>query len=300
MIAARPLRFRNGRGAACGAASLIPRRSGESRGPREIRGGLLTKMSRRGDSETQRRFRGAISAGGGSLEFSLFTRRGGRRKTAPATAPQLRTYKTAPAPPGPRASVNISARDFWAEKGWLPKRNSIRTHRQGPPEIWFRIQHVAPDDLNAISGTELHEQFVEIALGPKGAFENGSIGTLKRRVAADRVVNTAMKARRPAKPPKQPQTPRVVELLRKAQEWRRQLDVGEVPTQAEIARREGLTRARVTQVMSLLRLAPEIQEHLMSLPAVVGRGVVSERALRRVVLLDNSDEQIAQLRSILG
>jgi hypothetical protein len=136
MIAARPLRFRNGRGAACGAASLIPRRSGESRGPREDRGGLLTKMSRRGDSETQRRFRGAISAGGGSLEFSLFTRRDGRRKTAPATAPQLRTYKTAPAPPGPRASVNISARDFWAEKGWLPGRGA---QRDGQERFWRRL-----------------------------------------------------------------------------------------------------------------------------------------------------------------
>jgi hypothetical protein len=33
-------------------------------------------------------------------------------------------------------------------------------------------------------------------------------------------------------------------------EWQRQLDAGEVETRAAIARREGLTRARVTQVMN--------------------------------------------------
>ena len=130
MIAARPLRFRNGRRPV--AWQPHPPTVGGISGPARIRGGLLTKMSRRGDSETQRRFRGAISAGGGSLEFSLFTRRGGRRKTAPATAPQLRTYKTAPAPPGPRASVNISARDSWAERGWLPEWGAGREcGRQG-------------------------------------------------------------------------------------------------------------------------------------------------------------------------
>ena len=48
-----------------------------------------------------------------------------------------------------------------------------------------------------------------------------------------------------------------------AMEWQRQLDAGEVDTQAEIARREGVTRARVTQVMAMPRLAPEIREHIL-------------------------------------
>jgi len=56
---------------------------------------------------------------------------------------------------------------------------------------------------------------------------------------------------------------RIVELPRKAIEWRRQLDTGEVRNQADIARREGVTRARVTQVPGLLRLAPEIQDQLV-------------------------------------
>jgi hypothetical protein len=40
--------------------------------------------------------------------------------------------------------------------------------------------------------------------------------------------------------------------LKRAVEWQRQLDSGQVRSRAEIARREGLTRARVTQIMNLL------------------------------------------------
>ncbi len=146
----------------------------------------------------------------------------------------------------------------------------------------------------------MHEQVVEIALGPKEAFESGNIGTLKRRVTADRVVNVTANARRPAKPPRQPQTPRVVELLRKAQEWRRQLDAGEVSTQAEIARREGITRARVTQVMGLLRLVPEIQANVLSLQDVSCRPAISERALRPITKLENVTDQKARFRELIA
>ena len=107
------------------------------------------------------------------------------------------------------------------------------------------------------------EQTVEIALGPKGAFDNGNIGALTRRVSGDRTVSAVLQVRGNPKPPREPQTPRVAELLRKAIEWRRQLDTGEVRNQADIARREGVTRARVTQVPGLLRLAPEIPDQLV-------------------------------------
>ena len=144
------------------------------------------------------------------------------------------------------------------------------------------------------------EQAVEIALGPKEAFANGSVGSLKRRVTADRVVNVAAKARRPAKPPKQPQTPRVVELLRKAQEWRRQLDAGDVTNQAEIARREGITRARVTQIMALTRLALEIQDHVLSLPDMVHRPEITERALRPIAQMEDQAVQRSIFATLLG
>jgi hypothetical protein len=40
----------------------------------------------------------------------------------------------------------------------------------------------------------------------------------------------------------------------------------EASNQAAIARQKGITHARVTQVMALLHLAPENQEHVLSLP----------------------------------
>jgi hypothetical protein len=59
---------------------------------------------------------------------------------------------------------------------------------------------------------------------------------------------------------------------------------GEVADQAELARLGLVTRARMTQIMDLLSLAPDIQEQLLYLPAIAhGRDVVTERTLRPVV-----------------
>ena len=69
-----------------------------------------------------------------------------------------------------------------------PSRTTRCANRQGgvsEPEVWFRIVHVAVDASNGAPVAAYREQTVEIALGPKGAFENGNVGTLTRRVAAD-------------------------------------------------------------------------------------------------------------------
>lgn len=144
------------------------------------------------------------------------------------------------------------------------------------------------------------EQTVEIALGPKGAFENGNVGTLTRRVAADRVVHAVPSRVLHRKPPKAPRTPRVVELLRKALEWQALLKSGEVRNQADIARREGITRARVTQVMGMLQLAPEIQQHILSMPDAVRRPAITERALRPIALIDERRHQLQQFEALLA
>jgi hypothetical protein len=105
-------------------------------------------------------------------------------------------------------------------------------------------------------------------------------------VPADQVISAIPQPRGKPKPPKEPRTPRVVELLRKALEWQALLESGEAPNQAAIAPREGITRARVTQVMGLLRLAPEIQHHILSLADAVRRPAITERALRPIAQLE--------------
>jgi len=58
---------------------------------------------------------------------------------------------------------------------------------------------------------------------------------------------------------------------------------GVVRDYADLARLGGITRARATQIMNLLNLAPDIQETLLFLPgAAKGRDSVSEREMRAV------------------
>ena len=116
------------------------------------------------------------------------------------------------------------------------------------------------------------------------------MAALTRRVDMERVVTATSARRRTTRRPRRPRTPKVVELLRKALGWQAQLESGDIANQAAIATREGITRARVTQIMALLRLAPEIQQQILSLPKTRGHPVISERALRPVARLIHRDQ----------
>lgn len=58
--------------------------------------------------------------------------------------------------------------------------------------------------------------------------------------------------------------PRVVRLLALAHKFQRMLDSGEAESMAELARLGRVSRARITQIMDLLMLAPDIQEELLA------------------------------------
>jgi hypothetical protein len=58
------------------------------------------------------------------------------------------------------------------------------------------------------------------------------------------------------------------------------LDDRAVSSMSEIARKEGLTRARVTQIMNLLRLPADLQEFLVKLYDPKEIQEFSERRLR--------------------
>ncbi len=112
------------------------------------------------------------------------------------------------------------------------------------------------------------------------------------------VINALSAKARNRKPPKAPKTPKVADLLRTAQEWRQQLDAGEVQNQAEIAQRVGITCARVTQLMSLLHLAPEIQEHVLPLPEMHRRPAITEQALRPIAQIHSLTEQLHAFQAL--
>ena len=176
---------------------------------------------------------------------------------------------------------------------WLPKCNSMRT-RPGwiEPEVWFRVVHAAQGGHNDAPVAAYREQMVEIALGPKGAFENGNIGALRLRALPSRVVGSAP----PGKPVGIPKTPRVVDLLRKAIGWKALLETGEIVSQADIARQEGITRARVTQIMGMLRLAPEIRAKILTSPGTLHRRPVTERMLRPIGAITDHRDQLREFQ----
>ncbi len=101
-------------------------------------------------------------------------------------------------------------------------------------------------------------------------------------------------------PPKAPRVPRVKELLLQAREWQKMLNSGEVRNQAEIAQREGITRARVTQIMHLLNLAPEIQDHILNMPKSSQRPPITDRALRPITQINDHHEQLEAFQELRG
>ncbi|HSH95532.1 MAG TPA: hypothetical protein VK968_15420 [Roseimicrobium sp.] len=73
-------------------------------------------------------------------------------------------------------------------------------------------------------------------------------------------------------PPTAGRVPRISRLMALAIHFDDLLRKGEVKDYADLARLGHVTRARVTQIMNLLNLAPDIQEWLLFLPAGERRG----------------------------
>jgi len=66
-----------------------------------------------------------------------------------------------------------------------------------------------------------------------------------------------------AEPSGRPRIPRITRLMALAIKFQDMVDRGEVMDYADLARLGYVTRARVTQIMNLLLLAPDIQELLL-------------------------------------
>ncbi len=79
--------------------------------------------------------------------------------------------------------------------------------------------------------------------------------------------------------------PRVARLMALALRFDELVRTGAVANFAELARLGHVTRARVSQVMNLVHLAPDIQEALLFLPRTdCGRDAVQLRQLQRIAM----------------
>lgn len=86
--------------------------------------------------------------------------------------------------------------------------------------------------------------------------------------------------------------PRISRLMALAIRFDELIRSGEVQDYSELARLGHVTRARMTQIMNLLNLAPDIQEELLFLPPTAkGRDGIGERAVRLIVSLSIWSQQ---------
>lgn len=107
--------------------------------------------------------------------------------------------------------------------------------------------------------------------------------TLRRKfhIATGRTGHRVVRDTAPPAPPPAGRIPRISRLMALAIRFEQLIREGVVKDQADLARLAQITRARVTQIMDLLLLAPEIQEELLFLePGEKGKDRVTERNLR--------------------
>ena len=78
------------------------------------------------------------------------------------------------------------------------------------------------------------------------------------------------------------QIPRLTRLMALAIKCLAMIESGAIRDYAELARVGYVTRARMSQIMNLVNLAPDIQEEILFLPPEVGRSHLTETAVRKI------------------
>jgi len=125
--------------------------------------------------------------------------------------------------------------------------------------------------------------------------------------AVDFVITIQPRGQRRGRPSKErkaeslPRIPRITRLMALAIKFQDMVDSGKVRDYADLARLGYVTRARLTQIMNLLLLAPDIQETLLQAGSRSSvREVPAERQLRAVTSAAEWSTQRAELRKFQG
>jgi hypothetical protein len=94
--------------------------------------------------------------------------------------------------------------------------------------------------------------------------------------------------------PEQPtpgRLPRITKMMALAIRLDHLIKSGQVTDQAELARIGHVSRARLTQIMDLNLLAPDIQEEVLHLPMQLRGSELKERELRKIAVNLDWDSQ---------
>ena len=118
--------------------------------------------------------------------------------------------------------------------------------------------------------------------------------TYKARLGQARAWSTSNReVARPPAVPTTPDVPRAARLLALATHVERAVQDGTCASYAAAARALGMSAPRLSQILDLMCLAPDIQEALL-----LGRLDASERRLREVLVAHAWDDQRARLAAI--
>ncbi|MCC6678133.1 MAG: hypothetical protein IT436_13410 [Phycisphaerales bacterium] len=96
-------------------------------------------------------------------------------------------------------------------------------------------------------------------------------------------------------------TPRVAKLMALAIRFDRLVRTGQVQDFAELARLGGVTRARLSQIVDLVNLAPDLQEAILGLPDIAqGKDPITETHVRSILRRMCWQEQRCRWRDLLS
>ena len=101
------------------------------------------------------------------------------------------------------------------------------------------------------------------------------------------------------KPCKKPSPKVNMDWHGKALEYKKMLSMGVAKNKAEIARIEGVSRARVTQILNFINLAPEIRNYLNNTADQNDLKTLTERRLRKIAKIKNHQLQIENFQELL-
>ncbi|XZE35685.1 hypothetical protein SH501x_001208 [Pirellulaceae bacterium SH501] len=86
--------------------------------------------------------------------------------------------------------------------------------------------------------------------------------------------------------------PRITRLMALAICGDELIRTGKVQDMTHLAQIGKVTQARISQILSLTMLAPDIQEQLLFLPRLSeGKPEITEKSLRKITMLDDWEEQ---------
>lgn len=151
------------------------------------------------------------------------------------------------------------------------------------------------------SDCEVNEHRHEGHVGGGGVMEF-RIGFAVKAHGRKSVVEGGMGGRggvNPRAPVADGRTPRLTKLMALAIRIESLLEEGAVASLAEVAGLGKITRARVTQIMNLRLLAPDIQEEILYLPPIEsGKDVLTEKRVRAIAVTPDWRAQRVMWRAL--